>query len=75
MIIAENDRCTFTEIQRDVYRAAGEPKKLLTFPGGHFDAYTTFFAQTGPAARDWFIEHLGLHPALAPGAQPDRRIS
>jgi uncharacterized protein len=63
MVIAEDDRCTFTEIQRDVYRAAAEPKKLVAFPGGHFDAYTTFFAQTGPVARDWFVEHLGVHPA------------
>ncbi|MDT5348616.1 MAG: hypothetical protein QOH91_1903, partial [Mycobacterium sp.] len=26
---------------------------------GHFDAYTTYFEQTAPPARDWFIEHLG----------------
>ena len=31
-----------------VYEAVPEPKKLLTFDGGHFDAYTTFFEQTGP---------------------------
>jgi fermentation-respiration switch protein FrsA (DUF1100 family) len=59
MIIAEHDRCTFTEVQREVYQAAPEPKKLLTFDGGHFDAYTTFFEETGHPARDWFIKHLG----------------
>jgi uncharacterized protein len=59
LIIAEHDRCTFTEVQREVYDAAPEPKRLITFDGGHFDAYTTFFAQTGPPARDWFVEHLG----------------
>lgn len=58
MIIAEHDRCTYTEVQREVYESAPEPKKLLSFPGGHFDAYTTFFEQTGPPARDWFVEHL-----------------
>jgi fermentation-respiration switch protein FrsA (DUF1100 family) len=60
MIIAENDRCTYTEVQREVYDAAPEPKKLLTYDGGHFDAYTTFFEQTGPPARDWFVEHLAV---------------
>ena len=60
MIIGEHDRCTYTEVQREVYESAPEPKKLLSFPGGHFDAYTTFFEQTGPPARDWFLEHLGV---------------
>jgi fermentation-respiration switch protein FrsA (DUF1100 family) len=60
MILAEHDRCTFTEVQREVYETAPEPKKLLSFDGGHFDAYTTFFEQTGPPARDWFAEHLGV---------------
>jgi fermentation-respiration switch protein FrsA (DUF1100 family) len=68
MIIAEHDRCTFTEVQREVYRATPEPKKLLTFDGGHFDAYTTFFEQTAPPARDWFVEQLGVSPNRhAPG--------
>ena len=60
MILAERDRCTFTEVQREVYETAPEPKKLLTYDGGHFDAYTTFFEQTGQPARDWFVEHLGV---------------
>src|SRR5260370_42225334 len=59
MILAEHDRCTYTEVQRDVYESAPEPKKLLTYDGGHFAAYTTFFEQTGPPARDWFVKHLG----------------
>lgn len=70
MIIAEDDRCTFTQIQRDLYQAAAEPKKLVSFPGGHFDAYTTFFTQTAGPARDWFVEHLDVHPASASAAQP-----
>jgi dienelactone hydrolase len=65
MIIAEDDRCTFTEVQRDVYQDAPGPKKLVSFPGGHFDAYTTFFTQTRPPARDWFVEHLGVHAGSA----------
>ena len=62
MIIAEHDICTFTDVQREVYDSAAEPKKLLTYDGGHFDAYTKFFEQTGPPARDWFVEHLGVSP-------------
>jgi hypothetical protein len=50
MILAEQDRCTFTEVQREVYQTTPEPKKLLTYDGGHFDAYTTF-EQTGPRSR------------------------
>lgn len=64
MIIAEHDRCSFTEVQRECYRLAGNPKTLVSFPGGHFDAYTTFFQQTGPPARDWFVEHLGAGPKI-----------
>jgi len=45
MILAEHDRCTFTEVQREVYQVTPEPKKLLSYAGGHFDAYTTFFEQ------------------------------
>ena len=59
MILAEHDRSTLTEVQREAYATASGPKKLLTFDGGHFDAYSTFFEGTGPPARDWFVEHLG----------------
>jgi dienelactone hydrolase len=71
MIIAEHDRCTFTEIQREVYESAPGPKKLLTYDGGHFDAYTTFFEQTGPPARDWFVEHLGATRERQPNRPPE----
>jgi fermentation-respiration switch protein FrsA (DUF1100 family) len=60
MIIAEHDVCTFTEVQMEVYQTAPEPKKLIIYDGGHFDAYTTFFEETGPPARDWFVEHLAV---------------
>ena len=60
MIIAERDICTFPDVQREVYDSAAEPKKLLTYDGGHFEAYSKFFEQTGPPARDWFVEHLAV---------------
>jgi fermentation-respiration switch protein FrsA (DUF1100 family) len=71
MILAEHDRCTFTEVQREVYETAPEPKKLLTFDGGHFDAYTTFFEQTANPARDWFVEHSGVSQAQQASGGPE----
>jgi hypothetical protein len=71
MIIAEQDRCTFPDVQHEVYDSAAEPKKLLSFNGGHFDAYTTFFEQTGPPARDWFVEHLGMPPERPADRAPE----
>jgi uncharacterized protein len=59
MILAEHDETTYTEVQRDVYETAAEPKKLVTYDGGHFDAYSKFFKETAHPARDWFVEHLG----------------
>lgn len=58
MIIGENDDCTFADVQREVFAEAGEPKKLVIHPGGHFDTYDRYFDVTGPPARDWFREHL-----------------
>ena len=60
MILAEHDHTTYTEVQREVYETAAEPKKLITYDGGHFDAYAKFFEETAHPARDWFVEHLGV---------------
>src|SRR5260370_5653483 len=57
MILAEDDRTTFTEVQREVYETASGPKKLVTYDGGHFDAYSTFVEETTHPARDQFVEH------------------
>ncbi|WGD53169.1 alpha/beta fold hydrolase [Bradyrhizobium sp. CB1650] len=59
MILAENDVCTFTNIQRDVYDSIEAPKRLITFPGGHFHAYDRFFKETSEPALEWFLQH---HP-------------
>ena len=50
---------TPTELAVAAYQQAREPKKLQFLPGGHFDAYVDGFDVSGPAARDWFVEHLG----------------
>ena len=58
MIVGEHDVCTFTDIQKDVFDALPEPKRLLSYPGGHFAAYVEFFQETAGPARDWFKDHL-----------------
>jgi hypothetical protein len=64
MLVGDADDCTFPDIQREVFALAGEPKKLISHPGGHFDTYRQHFGVTGTAARDWFTEHL-TRPAAA----------
>jgi fermentation-respiration switch protein FrsA (DUF1100 family) len=58
MLPAQNDVLTPTELAIGAFERAREPKKLLLLPGGHFDAYVGGFDVSGPAARDWFVEHL-----------------
>jgi fermentation-respiration switch protein FrsA (DUF1100 family) len=58
MVLGEHDTCTFADVQREVFATAGEPKKLVVHPGGHFDTYSTHLHIAGYAARDWFIEHM-----------------
>lgn len=58
MIVATNDTLTLTDLELEAYSRALEPKKLVLLPGGHFDPYTTHFAESSGAARDWFIQHL-----------------
>ena len=58
MIVAEKDTCTFPEPQLAAFAAAGEPKRLMVHPGGHFDTYRDHFAETSDAALQWFCEHL-----------------
>lgn len=47
-----------TSISTPLY--APEPKKLVLLPGGHFDAYVRDFDAASGAARDWFVQHLGV---------------
>lgn len=65
MIVGMHDACTFVEVQREVFATAGEPKKLVEHPGGHFDTYSTHFSVAGYAARDWFVEHAPVKQAAS----------
>lgn len=62
MIVAAKDTCTFPEPQFAAFSAAGEPKRLVVHPGGHFETYTHHFAETSGAALQWFCEHLQPEP-------------
>ena len=58
MIVGLTDTVTLTDTGLAAYERALAPKKLVTIPGGHFDAYLSDFQTTSGAARDWFVEHL-----------------
>ncbi|GAA2758971.1 alpha/beta hydrolase [Actinopolymorpha rutila] len=58
MVVGDNDTVTPTDLALGAYNRAGEPKRLVLFPGGHFAAYTDQFDRAARAAADWFSEHL-----------------
>lgn len=58
MVIGLDDTVTLADTGLAAYERALQPKKLVTIPGGHFDAYLSLFDQSSAAARDWFVEHL-----------------
>ncbi|HMM75775.1 MAG TPA: alpha/beta fold hydrolase [Gammaproteobacteria bacterium] len=58
MILASDDTQTPYAGQLAAFERAGEPKKLVTIAGGHYDPYTTSFGTAAGAARDWFLAHL-----------------
>jgi len=58
MLVAANDNLVPTDLALETYEMALEPKELIITPGDHFLAYVENFDTTGPATRDWFVEHL-----------------
>lgn len=58
MIVADQDTQTPVAWQQEAFALAGEPKKLLTLSGRHYDPYTLLLQQSRQAALDWFQEHL-----------------
>ncbi len=57
-VLADGDTQISYGDQLAAYARAGEPKKLVTIAGGHYDPYTTSFATAAGAARDWFATYL-----------------
>lgn len=59
MIVADNDVVTPASTAIEAFARAGEPKRLVHLPGGHFDVYERpGFDQAMAAAIDWYREHL-----------------
>ena len=58
MVIADKDTQTPVVWQREAFELAGEPKKLVTLSGRHYDPYTRLLEESGEAALDWFKNHL-----------------
>ena len=59
VVVARGDHLTPFDLTARAYEEAFEPKKLLTLPGGHFEAYTGEpFSISSAAQRDWFKQHL-----------------
>jgi uncharacterized protein len=58
MVVALYDTVTVTDLALAAYEKALQPKRLATFPGGHFDGYVKHFEESSRAAVDWFREHL-----------------
>jgi fermentation-respiration switch protein FrsA (DUF1100 family) len=61
MIAAEHDQLCPIELAREAFVRAGDPKKLIVLPVGHFDPYEPpCFGDAAAAAVDWFTTHLGV---------------
>jgi dipeptidyl aminopeptidase/acylaminoacyl peptidase len=58
MVVGDRDGTTPTDLALAAYEQALEPKRLVMFEGGHYDAYLSAFEPTSSAALAWFREHL-----------------
>ena len=59
VVVTDDDRLTPTDLALEAYSLALEPKKLVMFHGGHFEAYQEpGLTVTAGAAVDWFRQWL-----------------
>jgi len=58
MVVALGDVLTVADLALGAYERALEPKRLVTLPGGHFDAYVKDFEASAGPATEWFTQHL-----------------
>src|SRR6266566_5155515 len=58
MVVALGDALTVADLALGAYERALEPKRLVTLPGGHFDAYVKDFEASAGPATEWFTQHL-----------------
>jgi fermentation-respiration switch protein FrsA (DUF1100 family) len=60
IVAAEHDTVCPVALAREAFARAGEPKRLVVLPVGHFDPYEPpCFADAAGAAVEWFTTHLG----------------
>ncbi len=60
IIAAEHDVICPVALAREAFGRAGEPKRLVVLPVGHFDPYEApHFTAAASAATEWFTTHLG----------------
>jgi fermentation-respiration switch protein FrsA (DUF1100 family) len=62
MVAAENDSLIPIEVVRQAFERAGEPKKLVVIPCGHFDVYNIepWHEPAVGEATQWFVKHLNV---------------
>ena len=58
MVVALGDHLTVADQALAAYERALAPKRLVTLPSGHFDAYVAGFDAASRAATEWFVHHL-----------------
>ena len=59
LIAATGDHLTPYDLTAKAYEDALEPKKFLSLPCKHFEAYTgDIFEMSAPVQREWFKAHL-----------------
>ena len=58
IVVALQDHLTVADETLAAYERALHPKRLVTLPGGHFDAYVGDFEASSRPASAWFREHL-----------------
>lgn len=58
MVVALGDVLTVADLALAAYERALQPKRLVTLPGGHFDAYVKDFDASAKPAVEWFTQHL-----------------
>jgi uncharacterized protein len=58
MVVALGDHLTVADQALAAYERALAPKRLVTLPAGHFDAYVAGFEAASRPATEWFVQHL-----------------
>lgn len=61
LVVALRDHLTVADESLAAYERALHPKRLVSLPGGHFDAYVGDFEASARPAAAWFREHLLGH--------------